>query len=1072
MCCTIIGWNANAQQRSVTGKVTDKGDGSVLPGVSVLVKGTSSGTVSDSDGNYSLSTNTSDLLIFSFIGFESQEIAVGDRTVIDLAMNPSVKELGEVVVIGYGERDKKDLTGAISSLGADQITKSNSFMTPELAMQGRMAGVLVSTPSGNPFDRPNIQIRGVGTFGYSQPLYVIDGIPVIEGGQGSGDAGLQDSRSPINIMTSINPNDIESISVLKDASSAAIYGMRASNGVILITTKRGKSGKPKVEISAQTGIQNVTNTFNTLNTQQYTALYTEAYANANQSANLPAQLKPGNAAFLGNSPTYDWQNRLLNKNAPTQDFSIRVSGGNDATTYSVSTGYSKTFGSLIENSLDRYSLSTAVTSKVSKIIETGIDLKVSYNNAVNNTGTDLAYVTTAAPWQPILDANDPTGYAASASGTFEPNKDFDLSKLSPGPKFNFVGGSANLLWGPATRGNVFATQNLGSSTYGMLRTLGNSYLQIEPIKGLKVKGSVSIDYYGNLRKSWGNIDAWRFSQTPGNPYSNNDGTSVGNYGERDSRNYNFIKQLSINYNKSIGDHNIDILLNAMSQTQTWTISDIGTGQINFSDPNQRVIYNTPPFTQGFTRRYPQALQGYFARVGYKFKDKYYLDATVRRDAASTFDPANRWGTFPSVSAAWRISSEDFFKNLNANFISDLKLRGGWGQLGNKETVSPEVFAYLSTLSTSPDYALGSGSGNGIGVTRIGAAFPNFANKSLSWERVTTTNIGFDATLFNDKVTFTAEYYSRNTNGIIQNIGLPPNSGIQGTIAQNVGNVKNSGFEFQLGYTAKVSEVNFNISGNFTTVKNEVLSLYGGQPIFTSGGRTEVGKPIGFIYGYKVDGIFQNAAEIAAWKSAGYTDNVGNGNPQPGDIRFQDINGNPDPGQILNPVADKKVNFNDQTYLGKTIPGYYYGLSFGANWKGLDATIFFQGVGDVQKYNWARAGGENMSSTGTNQWTSTADRWRIDNPSTTMPRAVFQDPNSNNRTSDRFVESSAFLRLKNMQIGYTVPASLLKKTGAIQKVRFFVSATNLLTVTSFKGIDPENSFVPPTQQLLVGLNATF
>jgi TonB-dependent starch-binding outer membrane protein SusC len=1067
-CCFLLfAGSLHAQQSIVTGKVTDGKDGSALPGVTVQVKSSTRGTVTDANGNFNVEVSPSDVLVFSFIGFASQEILAGTQTSINVPMVVSAKELSEVIVIGYGSREKKDVTGAISTMNADEISKSTQ-MNPELAMQGRMAGVFVGTASGDPFARPTVQIRGVATFGYAQPLYVIDGIPVLEGGASNTDAGAQDVRSPISIMSSINPSDIESMSVLKDASAAAIYGVRASNGVILITTKKGKAGKTKVEFNSSYGFQDVRKKFSMLNTPDYTSLYQEVYANnPTEAANLPAQFKSGDPAYLGNSPTYDWQSKLINKNAPITDNSIRVSGGNESTTYYISGGYGKTNGSLIQNYLERYSLASNITSKVNKYIETGVNLKLSYNNAKDNNGTDLSYVSTAPPWQPIY-GNDITGYAPSVAATFVPNPDFDPSLLNPGPAFNFAS-DPTYNYGPATRGNVFATQSLTSNTYNVFRTIGTAYLQIEPIKGLKVKGSVNEDYNFNLRKNWTDYDSWRFSQTPGNPYSGHDGTAKGGYGERQSRTSNFVKELTVNYNRGFGDHNIDLLFNAMDQKQIWSVTDASTGQVNFTDPDLRSVINKPPYNGTFANHTPQALQGYLGRVSYKFRDKYYVDATVRRDASSKFAPAHRWGTFASFAAGWRISSEQFFKNLNLSQINDLKFRGGSGELGNMETT--QGFAYLSTISTSPDYSFGSGLGNAFGTQYTGAAFPNYPNFDLTWERVRTSNVGFDATLFSNHVTFTAEYYDRFTKGIIQNVQLPPNSGIQTPTAINVGNVKNNGIELQLGYRTTVGAWSFNVSGNLTTVKNRITKLYQGTPFGGETGRNQEGQSIGYLWGYKVGGIFQNAQQVTDWKT-NFKDNIGTNNQQPGDMYFQDVAGDPAAGQISNPKPDGVINNNDHTYLGKTIAGYYYGFNLGAGYKGFDLSIFFQGVGDLQKYDFARAGGEQMSGNGQNQWTTTKNRWTGENTSTVMPRAVRNDPNSNNRFSSRFVESAAFMRLKNLQLGYTVPASLLGRKGVIERVRIYVSSTNLLTFTKWKGIDPENDINPPTRQFLVGFNAAF
>ncbi|HEX6227143.1 MAG TPA: TonB-dependent receptor [Chryseolinea sp.] len=1054
----------------VSGRVVDDA-GQAVPGVNVIEKGTTNGTATDSQGKYILSViDENSVLVFSFIGYRQEERIVGSQSTIDIALTPDVNTLSEVVVIGYGERAKKDLTGAISTMSSEEITKTVN-MNPEMAMQGRMAGVFVGTPSGSPFDRPNVQIRGVATWGYAEPLYVIDGIPIIEGGASSGFAGDQDIRSPVNIMSSINPNDIESISVLKDASAAAIYGVRASNGVILITTKRGKTGAPKIEFSAQRGFQNVPKKFKMLNTADYTALYQQSYANnPAEAANLPAEFRPADPAYLGSSPTYDWQSELLNDGAVIEDYSLRVSGGGDHTTYFVSGGFGRTEGSLIENYLERLTLASNVTSKIGKYIETGMNLRLGHNKASDNTGSDLAYVATAPPWQPIYDANDVSGYAPSVTAQFVANPDFDLNLVNPGPKFNFDGDPA-YLWGPATRGNVFASQSYSDRSFDLFRTFGNIYLQIEPLKGLKVKGSVNGDYYFNLRKEWSEYASYRFSQTPNNPYSGHDGTAKGSYGERQSRNLNLMTELTLNYNKSFRDHNFDVLLSAMNQESTWRYTDASSGQINYTDPDLRNVSNNPPFNGTFTGRRPQALQGYLARVSYKFKDKYYLDATVRRDGSSVFAPDYRWGTFPSFAAAWRISAENFFQPLRGNVIDDLKIRGGWGELGNKETT--QGFAYLSSVQAQPDYSLGSGNGNPFGTQYQGIRLPNYPNFALSWERVRTTNIGFDATLFRSHVTLTAEYYNRYTEGIIQNVSLPPNSGIEVPTDLNIGNVRNAGVEVQLGYTNTIGGLGFNVSGNITTVKNRVETMYRGSPI--SGEfdweRIQENYPIGYLWGYQVGGIFQSAQEITDWKTI-YEDRVGTNNQQPGDMYFVDVNGAPAPGQFVNPVPDSIINNNDRTYLGKTIAGFYYGLNVGLTYKNFDLSIFLQGVGDVQKYNEARADGEAMSSTGANQWSTTNGRWTVENPSTLMPRAVRSDPNSNNRFSSRFIEDGDFLRLKNVQLGYSIPSSLLAKTNTIQQLRLFVSGTNLATFTNWKGIDPENDFVPPLRQVLFGINATF
>lgn len=1065
----LLSWfcivHAFAQGHTVSGTVTEMESGATLPGVNIVVKGTTIGTVTDVEGNYRLSVpDENSILIFSFIGYTSEEINVNGRSIINVSLTADIATLSEVVVIGYGERERKDVVGSISDMKSDEISRA-SAISPDMAMQGRMPGVLISTPSGNPLERPTVQIRGRNTFGFADPLYVIDGVPVFEGGAGDPSAGIGDIRSPINVLSLINPNDIESISVLKDAAASAIYGVRAANGVILITTKKGAAGKPKVDVSAFRGIQNITNNIDLLNTSQYVALYQESHAN-NDQVDLHPTFDPSSPEYLGNRGTHDWQTPLLNRDAVIEDYSVRVSGGSEATQYFTSVGYSRTEGVLKENSLKRYSLALNINSEISKFLNIGVTYRLANSNANNNTRGDLGGMYTAPPWQPVYDASHPTGFAPSTALTFKPNENYDPDKADPGPPFEID--NTTLLWGEATRSNPLGFQAMSDNTYSLLRNMGNAFVELVPFKGLRIRGSLMGDWYYNSRESWSEHGQYIFNQTPGNPFARHDGTAVGSFGQRDSRNWNFNKELSISYGRAFGDHNFDILLNASDQYTRWEFNDISTSQVNSADPNFRVVREGvhPAYKGGFTGFQEFAMQGYMGRLSYKFKDKYYVDATLRRDGSSRFAPEQRWGLFPGVAVAWRVTSEDFMQNIPV--ISDMKIRATWGQLGNQETT--RGFAYLSTIHQGAKYALGLDPG-GVGTRLFGSYLPNFPNSELSWETVETFNIGFDAGFLQNRITLTAEYYDKNTKDIIQSVKLPPNTGIQDPVDLNVAEVRNNGVEFLLGYNENIGEFRFSASANLTTVKNRVVSLNNGLAFDGAGGRVEEGHPIGYIRGYKVGGIFQNQQEIDTWKEQ-YEDKVGEGNPEPGDMYFLDVEGIPEPGQQRNFVPDGVINPNDRVMIGKTIPGYYYGLNLGVAFKSIDFSMLLQGVGDVQKYNWMRAGGEGMSSTGANQWSTTLDRWTESNPSTTMPRAVRDDPNSNNRFSDRFVEDAGFLRLRNVQIGFSLPSNVLSKIGVIERFRIYASGVNLLTFTNWTGMDPENDVVPPTRQVMLGLNATF
>lgn len=1044
----------------VTGKVTEAGSGAALPGVSVLIKGSGTsdrtrGTTTDADGNFRIDVpGPESVLVFSYVGFQSQEVTVGGRSALTVSLQPSQANLDEVVVIGYGERQRKDLTGAISVVGGDDLVK-NKAINPELSMQGRLPGVFVSTPGGAPNARPTVRIRGQNTLGNNEPLYVVDGVPITEFGNGATQiTQAGDIRGTINVLSLINPNDIESISVLKDASSAAIYGVRAANGVILITTKRGKSGRPRVEVAASRGVQNLPKTYDVLSVQEYVELVREAYANnPAQAANLPAVYKADNAAYFGNSPFVDWQRAIINRNAVIEDYSAKLSGGSEATTYYVSGGYSRTESPLVQNYLKRYSLATNVTSKIGRLVEVGLTNRLAYVDALDNTQADLNSAWRYAPWQPIYATQG--GLAPVVNPTFAPNPNFNPQLVSPGSPFNIT--NTGLLYGTATRSNILGLYDTRQTDYNILRTLGSAYVQLEPLKGLKFRGTLSADWYLTNRNVWQNINAYRYISPFSNTFAGTNGSSKGLFNERLSRNFNLVKEFSINFDRTFGGHNVNVLLNAMDQYYGYGFSASNNSQIPFDNPEARTLLNTAPFSTGQVIKENNALQGYLARVSYNYKSKYYVDATVRRDGTSRFAEEYRWGTFPSLALAWRISAEPFMNDLS--WLNDLKIRAGIGELGNQET---RLFAFLSQVNFSPDYAYGSGvNGDAFGSVTNGVRLPDLPTPTLSWERVRTKNIGVDAALLEGRLTTTIEYYDKTTSGILQSVVLPGSTGVDEGFApvNNVASVRNSGFEFELGYNGRVgNDLTYTVSGNLTTVRNRVVGLYR-DLAFGSNNRTEIGRPINYLYGYKFGGIYQNQAEIDTRKTT-VKDAINADRVVPGDAYFEDTNG------------DGTVNANDRVFLGSVIPGHYYGVNLGANYKGFDLSIFFQGVGDIQAVNGERQAGIGMNSENINQFTEVRNRWTPTNPSSTLPRAVIGDPAQNNRFSDRWVENAGFMRLKNLQVGYSLPASWLTRTGAISGVRLYVTGNNLLTFTQFSGLDPENSAIPPARSWILGLNLNF
>jgi TonB-linked SusC/RagA family outer membrane protein len=1088
----------NQQELTITGQVTSSEDNIGLPGVNVIVQGSTNGTITDVDGNYTISdVPEGATLEFSSVGFIREIVDVGTRTVINISLVPDVTQLSEIVVIGYGEREKKDLTGAISVMDEKDIQKSIA-MAPEFAMQGQMAGVLVTSPSGLPTDRPTVRIRGVSSFGngINDPLYVIDGVPITEFGAGAEQSAavVRDIRGNVNVMSMINPDDIQSISVLKDASAAAIYGVRAANGVILITTKKGRQGKAKVDFNYRVGIQNFVDTYSVLNTQQYTQLYQESFG-ANPNFGLPGYFNPDSVntvnrydAYLGDKPTFDWQDPFINKSAINTDANVKVYGGTESTNYYVSAGYAYIEAPIKTNTQERYSFATNVSTKVARWIEAGLNYRLSYSQ-VQDQATTLNASISAPPWQPLLigddyyrigdEVEDKYGYATASEPTYTPNTDHpQFEGDNPDvPPYNVTWAQK---YGAEQSGNRLTEidTRLNEDYYNILRNIGTAYLKLTLYKGLTLKGSVSMDYYHNQRERWGSRDNPYYSPTPGNPYATGDGSSLGNISYRNSWNHNMVSEVTLDWNESFGDHNINVTLNVMDQKYGYRILGNSTEQVTQEDPDKRQIVESEDYTIIGEYRDESALQGYMARASYNYASKYYVDATVRRDGSSKFAPDYRWGTFPSFALAWRMSGENFMSNIR--WINDFKWRLGWGQLGNQETKS---YAYLSTVNRNPQLAYGSELGDGYGFRTNGLFLPDFPTLDLSWETSTTTNIGFDGMFLDNRLTATVEYYNRLTEDILQQAAFAYSVGNYNNPIINIASVRNNGFEFQVGWRDKIGDIEYYVNGNLTTVHNEVVEVWNDQPLGGSEDRIEEGYPVNYLWGFKVGGIYQSDSEVEERQSQ-----ISDNQTEPtlvsaGDMYFLDVHGNPDPENgydFYSPDPDGEINLNDRTYLGNTIPEYYYGFTLGLNWKGFDVSGFFQGIGGVYKYNWALNSGVEMASQGNNQWINVLNRWTESNkhewdandPANALPRAVRGDPAGNNRFSSRFIEKAGYLRLRNLTVGYQVPKTLLGQSGYIERVRLYVSGSNLMTLTKWSGIDPENDEIPIPVTWSFGVNATF
>ncbi|MCW3089506.1 MAG: TonB-dependent receptor [Ferruginibacter sp.] len=970
---------------NVTGKVTDE-NGVALAGISVMIKGNNVGTSTDQSGIFDISVPTrNSVLTFSYVDYIKQEIAVNGKTNLNVQLtpDPKSKSLGEVVVIGYGTQRKVDLTGAVGSISRKDIV-SRPLTSPDQALGGKIAGVVIANRSGDPAAPIDVRIRGIGTVGTNQPLWVIDGVPIVQTTNVTVNTASYTESNP---LAGINPNDIESIDVLKDASASAIYGARAANGVIIITTKRGKEGKPSVVYDGYRGYQSIANNkkMDVLNVAQYITLQKELGRDFSSFQSLPY---------------FDWQDAIF-KTAKVDNHNLSVSGGTKTMNFNIGAGYHEQDGIEIAQRFKRLSIKANSDFRVGKYLKFGESLLISSTDrGTQPEGAAYAASTGArnAPYYSAFDATDPLGFNPSTAVT-----------RGAGAAGN------NLLWAndPASGGvNVVARKILGSA-----------YGEFEPITGLKYRIALGVDY---------NVgDGSQFQQATTTDYGGGIRLSLLISERPIELTTNLTHTLT--YQKEFGKHNITVLA--------------GEEETNFSYDKTRLqgrdLFNTNIMFPSVAATVASsneadhwALRGYLGRVFYSFDNRYLVTFNVRRDESSRFSSAHRSGTFPSVSAGWKLSEEKFFAKVNPKSLNDVKIRASWGQSGNQFT--GQNFAYMPALQTTIFYVIGAGQS----IVRAPAPVI-FANENLKWETSTQLDFGADISMLNRKLDITFDYFKKTTNDVLLSLPIPYASGYFLPADANIGKINNTGFEFSANYKNKIGNLGYSLGGNITVIKNNVESLGDIKEIISGAGgaqthRTTAGEGLGYFYGFKTDGIFQNAAEVAAALPDAFSSSRA-----PGDIRFVDVNG------------DKKIDANDRTKIGNSIPGYFYGMNASANYKGFDLGIFFQGVGDINIFNAVRASMEDMKG-GSNQRTSVLSRWHGEGTSNTVPRATASDPNNNNRYSDRWIENGAYVRIKNLQIGYTVSQQKLKSFTKefISAARFYIGIQNLATFTKYSGYDPE------------------
>jgi len=951
-------------------------------GVSVVIRNVANnftaGTSTDSTGVFTFSRIPAGgpySFAFSAIGFERQTLSgymIKDEATVSLMikLKDSAEMIDQVVVIGYGTQKKSDLTGAVATVSAKDFS-GQPYANVNQALQGKVPGVEFTSTSGEPGAKVQVRIRGMGTFGNSGPLYVIDGVP-FSGGD----------------INAINPNDIATVSVLKDASAAAIYGSRAANGVILITTKKGTTGKPKLTYAGYYGIQSVNRLIPMLETPEFAELVNEADQNGG-FAPQPAFNDPENL-----KTNIDWQKAAFPTSA-IHDHSLSVSGGSENARYSVSGGLLDNQGSMVFSYLKRYSLRVNSQFNIGKRLVIGESLNLTKSNGLNlgyGNNLDLAYMLGAAPTMKIYKPENLGGYAG-------PNQ----AETGINNRDNIVGRRDN---------NRNYTTNYN--------VLGSLFAEYTILPGLKYKLNLGMNYGLYTGKTYLGI----FEMD-----------NRSNLRQRLSMNRNigaeYLTENTITYEKTIADdYSINLLAGYTEQrgdysTLTGSKQDFPSNEIQVFDAG------TGPSVLGGNRA-DWALRSYLGRANITFFRKYLLTATIRRDGSSRFGKENKYGNFPSFALGWNVDREDFMKAIPA--ISALKVRASWGQLGNQEIGNYES---LTTISTTPQYIFG-----GAQSISSAAAVLTLGNPALKWETTTQTNVGIDVAFFNNRLNFTADYWVKNTDGILLRTPISSATGISRDNGpfRNAASVKNSGFEFVLSYRDGTPDLSYEISANLSTVRNTVTSL-GGVPSIVSYvenvyqygtfTRTMPGLPMSSFFGYVADGIFQNQGDIDK--------HALQPGVAPGDIRFKDING------------DGVVDANDRTTIGDPFPDFNYGFAASVFYKSFDMSLQFQGVQGKQLYNAQRAYLEAMNSAD-GQMATTLNRWKGEGTSNTMPRAI-RGARLNTVPSTRFVDNASYGRLQNVQIGYTVPQTVVNRM-RVERVRLYVGAQNLFTITKYVNYNPD------------------
>ncbi|WP_423818638.1 TonB-dependent receptor [Salinimicrobium sp. TIG7-5_MAKvit] len=969
--------------QTVSGTVTDE-KAMPLPGVNVYVEGTTTGTQTDFDGNYSLEVRPQDVLVFQFLGFTTQKVTVGDKEVLNVVLKEELEGLDEVVVVGYGTQKKSDVTGAISTVKSEDLNKVVST-NPLDGMQGRVSGVNVTNSSGSPGAAPEISIRGFGTFGNNEPLYIVDGVQA--------DPYFIDS------------NNIESIEILKDAASGAIYGTRAANGVVIITTKKGTKGLPQVDVESSYSLNSPREEMNLLNASEYVEVHRQMYENAGMQ--LPE--------YVQNPPNVDtdWIDQthrdgyLLNNN-------VRVSGGAENITYSIAGNMAEEEGVLLGSQFTKKGISSNLNLSKGKLkVSTSLNYNETYKEDYKFSIRETYFI---SPLIPVLDENKESGFGYRTGDTPD--------HRNPIGEDNFIDGHTRLKY-----------------------FLGSANISYEVIDGLTARAGYSLS---NLQDY-----TYEFHQ----PFRVRDVQDIAQrefafISEYNSTSRRLNQEYTLNYKFDLNQHSFDLLAGyqRIEEPLKWTYAQAEGYKTDENGNKIPAIILDPSFNtldafsdgtysaSGTNATY--ALASQFGRLNYSFMDRYLLQASLRRDGSSKFGENNKYGYFPSFALGWKVTDEAFMQEQE--IFDFLKLRYSWGQAGNDSALG--YYDYIPLISQGKSYYNG---GYVFGMPQtsyIGSIARDLENPDLKWETNTSSNFGLDFRALQNKLTGSVNYYKSITEDLLIIKEVPPSAGVNNPVV-NVGEFENKGFEFEMLYRNNDHAVNYSAAATFTTINSEVTSLsnddqvlYGIGLLFGSDhfvNQTKVGFEPGAFFLPVAAGIFQSEAEVAAHSVNG---NPIQPNAAPGDIRFVDQNN------------DGVINEQDEVYAGTAIPKYEYSLNLSADYAGFDFTVFFQGAGGNKIYNGndfrllSMDTGRNFRAESLNAWTPT-------NTNTDIPRAVLNDPNRNNRASTRFLEDGDYLRVKTIQLGYSIPEARLENL-FIDNLRLFVTAQNYFTFTNYSGLDPE------------------